>query len=147
MQKLDQLTVVPNRPQGGERLLIRGLTMNTAMLILAATVLGIIGQLMLKQGMTAMGPLSVSLPSVPTIIWRMITSPMVIGGLAIYGFGTFFWLITLSRLELSYVYPFISLNQVIVFLIAWVILREEVSPMRALGVAIICAGMLLVARS
>jgi drug/metabolite transporter (DMT)-like permease len=147
MQKLDRLAVAPAQKPGSERSFMRGLSMSTMMLILAATVLGIIGQLMLKQGMTAMGPLSVSLPGVPTIIWRMITSPMVIGGLAIYGFGTFFWLITLSRLELSFVYPFISLNQVIVFLIAWVILREEVSPMRAMGVAVICAGMLLVARS
>jgi drug/metabolite transporter (DMT)-like permease len=147
MLKIDELPAAPVSPKGGERMLMKGLSMNTAMLILAATVLGIAGQLMLKQGMTAMGPLSVSFAGVPQIVWRMITSPMVIGGLAIYGFGTFFWLITLSRLELSFVYPFVTLNQVIVFLIAWVVLREQVSPMRALGVAVICVGMLLIART
>jgi multidrug transporter EmrE-like cation transporter len=123
------------------------MTGSTLLLITAATILGITGQLMLKQGMGAMGPLSVSANSVPMIIWRIITSPWVMGGLLIYGVGTFFWLITLSRIELSVAYPFVSLNQVIIFFIAWFVLREEVSPARAIGVAIICAGMILVARS
>lgn len=147
MQQIEELAGSPPRIAFGERQLIGGLSMSTALLILTATVFGIVGQVMLKQGMTVMGPLSVSLSSVPQIVWKMVTSPMVIGGLAVYGFGTFFWLVTLSRLELSFVYPFISLNQVIVFFIAWFVLREEVSPMRAFGVVVICAGMLLIART
>jgi multidrug transporter EmrE-like cation transporter len=123
------------------------MTGSTLLLITAATILGITGQLMLKQGMGAMGPLSISTSSVPMIIWQILTSPWVMGGLFIYCVGTFFWLITLSRIELSVAYPFVSLNQVIIFLIAWVVLREEISPARAIGVAVICAGMILVARS
>lgn len=125
----------------------RGVAMSTVMLILAATVLGVIGQMMLKQGMTQMGPLSLSLDNTPQIVWRIATAPMVIGGLLIYAIGTFFWLITLSRIELSVAYPFVSLNHVIIFLLAWLILREHISPLRAVGVLVICAGMLLVARS
>jgi drug/metabolite transporter (DMT)-like permease len=33
------------------------------------------------------------------------------------------------------------------FLIGWLILREQVSPTRFAGVAVICLGMILVARS
>lgn len=124
-----------------------GIVMSTVMLILAATALGVIGQMMLKQGMTQMGPLNLTVGSTPRIVWDIATSPMVVGGLLIYGVGTFFWLITLSRIELSVAYPFVSLNHVIIFLLAWLVLKEQISPMRAAGVIVICAGMLLVARS
>jgi multidrug transporter EmrE-like cation transporter len=126
---------------------IGGLTMDTWMLILIATVMGIAGQTMLKHGMTQMGPLNVSADSVMQIVWQIVRSPFVVGGLLIYGFGTFFWLITLSRIDLTIAYPMVSLNHVLLFLIGWLILREQVSPTRFAGVAVICLGMILVARS
>lgn len=126
---------------------IGGLTMSTWMLILVATVMGIVGQTMLKHGMNQMGPLSLSGGSVPGIVLQIVRSPFVIGGLLIYGFGTFFWLVTLSRIDLSVAYPFVSLNHVLLFFIGWLILRESVTPLRAAGVAVICVGMILVARS
>lgn len=125
----------------------RGITMSTVMLVLAATVLGVIGQIMLKQGMTQMGPLNLTVGSAPQLVWRIATAPMVVAGLLVYGVGTFFWLITLSRIELSVAYPFVSLNHVVIFLLAWLVLREQISPLRAAGVLVICVGMLLVARS
>lgn len=123
------------------------LAMSTIMLILIATTLGVIGQMMLKQGMGAMGPLALTLETAPGIVWRIVTSPMVIGGLLVYGIGTFFWLVTLSRIDLSVAYPFVSLNHIIIFLLAWLVLHEQVNPLRAAGVIVICAGMLMVARS
>ncbi len=147
MQKVDELAMPAQRPEAAPRKGFFGMDTSTVMLILIATVIGVIGQMMLKQGMTAMGPLALSVESTPGIIWRIVTSPMVIGGLLVYGAGTFFWLVTLSRIELSVAYPFVSLNHVIIFLLAWLVLREAVSPMRAAGVLVICIGMILVARS
>ncbi|NWF78729.1 MAG: EamA family transporter [Chloroflexi bacterium] len=126
---------------------VGGIPVDTLLLILAATVLGVIGQLLLKHGMGGMGPLSVSLVGVPKIVWQIATSPFVVGGLLMYVIGTFFWLITLSRLDLSFAYPFVSLNQVLVFIASWLVLHEEVNPLRALGMFVICIGILLVARS
>lgn len=126
---------------------IGGLTMSTWTLIIIATVMGIAGQTMLKHGMNQMGPLSISGETVPQVVLQIVRSPFVIGGLLIYGFGTFFWLVTLSRIDLSVAYPFVSLNHVLLFLIGWLILRESVSPLRAAGVGVICVGMILVARS
>lgn len=149
MQQIEELGPARGEPRGvaAKWRGVFSMDSSTVMLILAATALGVIGQLMLKQGMSAMGPLNLSAGSAPQIAWRMATAPMVIGGLLVYGAGTFFWLITLSRIELSVAYPFVSLNHVIIFALAWLVLREQVSPMRAAGVVVICIGMLLVARS
>ncbi|MEI7643962.1 MAG: EamA family transporter [Chloroflexales bacterium] len=146
MQKIDEIAALPSTVTIAPRGKIR-MSMSTIVLILLATALGIGGQFMLKYGMGQMGPLSLSTGSIFQIIWQIATAPYVIGGLLIYGVGTFFWLITLSRIELSVAYPFVSLNQVLILLIAWLVLREQISPMRAAGVIIICIGMLLVARS
>jgi multidrug transporter EmrE-like cation transporter len=115
--------------------------------ILLATVLGVIGQLMLKQGMASMGVLQFSTGAVPSILLRMATSPWVIGGLLVYGSGTFFWLLVLNRVPLSYSYPFIALGIVVGFLAAWIIFRESIPPSRWIGMAVIVAGLLLVART
>jgi len=146
MQKIEEISALPSPAA----ITSRGkstMSMSTVVLILLATALGIGGQFMLKYGMGQMGPLSLSVASIPQIIAKIVTAPYVIGGLIVYGVGTFFWLITLSRIELSVAYPFVSLNQVLIFVIAWLVLHEQISPQRGIGVTIICIGMLLVARS
>jgi drug/metabolite transporter (DMT)-like permease len=115
--------------------------------ILLSTVLGVAGQLLLKQGMTQMGALQLSFAAVPSILWRMATSPYVIGGLMVYVSGTFFWLIVLNRVQLSYAYPFASLSYVLITLSAWILLQEDIRPLRWIGMLVICAGVFLVSRS
>lgn len=125
----------------------RGIALSTMLVIGCSLVLSVIGQALLKYGMGQMGPLSINVASLPQIAWQIAISPYVIGGLLVYGVATFFWLITLSRVDLSVAYPSLSLTQVLVLGVAWLILREEISPLRVAGVLVICLGMLLVARS
>jgi multidrug transporter EmrE-like cation transporter len=120
--------------------------LTTLMPLLLATLLGVAGQLVLKYAMSQMGALQLS-AGVPMLIWRMATSPYVIGGLLIYGLGTFFWLIFLSRVPLSYAYPFISLGIVLGLLSAWGLFHEQVPPLRWFGMLVVCAGVLLVSRT
>lgn len=121
--------------------------MSTWFLILLATIFGIVSQTMLKYGMNNLGPVTLNGSQIPATVWKIATSPLVIGGLMIYGSGTFFWLVTLSRIDLSMAYPFASLSHAILFLIGWLVLREKVNPMRASGVFLVCLGMLMVAFS
>lgn len=125
----------------------RGIALSTLLIIGCSLVLSVIGQALLKYGMGQMGPLNISAASLPSIAWQIIFSPYVIGGLMVYAVATFFWLITLSRVDLSVAYPSLSLTQVLVLGVAWLILREEISPLRVAGVLVICMGMLLVAKS
>jgi len=121
--------------------------MTTILLILAATLTGVVGQLTLKYGMSQMGPLSLMPAQVPSIIWRIATNPFVVGGLLIYVSGTLFWLVALSRVDLSYAYPFASLSYVLIFFASWFLLGEHITVLRAVGMLVICSGVLLVARS
>lgn len=122
--------------------------MNIAIIyILISVVGGAVGQVLLKQGMASMGPLTISGDQVLPILWRMITSPYIIIGLGIYGMGTLFWLVALSRVELSYAYPFASLSYVLMLAASWLIFSEHISLLRLLGTFVIMVGVLLISRS
>jgi len=121
--------------------------MLTLILILIPTVTGVAGQLLLKVGMSQLGALEISVAAIPSLIMRIILSPYIIVGLAIYFGGVFFWLLALNRADLSYVYPFASLSYVLITLASWLLLHEAVPPMRWIGLVVICIGVMLVARS
>lgn len=63
--------------------------------------------------------------------------------IACLGLGTLVWLLTLSSMEVSKAYPMLSLSFVLTTIIARVHLKETVSPVRWIGVCLICAGAAL----
>lgn len=117
------------------------------LLILIPTVAGVIGQLMLKVGMSSMGALDINAAAIPSIIMKIATNPMIVVGLAIYMGGVFFWLLALNRLQLSYLYPFASLSYVLITIAAAVFLHEQIPSLRWVGLVVICVGVALVAKS
>jgi drug/metabolite transporter (DMT)-like permease len=121
--------------------------MDTLVYIVPSILASVIGQLLLKRGMTGLGPLSLGEGNVLSMVWSMATSPWVLLGLMCYVGGTLFWLIALSRAELSFVYPFAALSMALIILSSWLIFGESISVARVFGVATIVAGVLIVARS
>ena len=121
--------------------------MDALVYILPSVFAGVIGQLLLKRGMLAMGPLSMGEGNVLSLVWSIVTNPWVIFGLALYAGGTMFWLVALSRAELSFVYPFTTLSMGLIILLSWLIFGEAISVVRLIGIVTIAAGVLLVARS
>lgn len=115
--------------------------MSPVVLILSSVFLGVIGQLILKAGMTRIGPLALRQDRPYRTAWRVFSTPVVWIGLSLYGLGTFFWLVALSQVELGYAYPFISLSYVLILMTSWWLFGEKISPMRALGVLVICVGV------
>lgn len=121
--------------------------MDTLVYILPSVFAGVIGQLLLKRGMAAMGPLSLGGGNVLSLIWSIATNPWVIIGLACYVGGVLFWLIALSRADLSFVYPFATLSMALIVISSALIFGENISTGRLIGIITIAAGVLIVARS
>lgn len=122
--------------------------MNIAIVYILVSVLaGGIGQVILKKGMADMGPLTLSVGQLGSILWRMATNPYVIVGLGIYAMGTILWLTALSRIELSYAYPFASLGYVIMLVASWQLFHEDISLLRLIGCAIVIFGVILISKT
>ena len=115
--------------------------------IVVSGALGVAGQLVLKWSVADLGPLDLRLNTALPVIWALATNSLVILGLGITVSGTFFWLVALSRVDLSYAYPFASLNYIFVLLCSWWILGERPSPVRVIGVVVICLGVWAISRT
>ena len=106
------------------------------------------GQLALKAGMNQIGAIDIgNLRMVVGLVGRVFTTPTVLTGVALYVASSFFWLIALSQVELSYAYPFVGLGYVLVALFSWLVLGEALTLLRWAGIALIVAGVVLVSRS
>ena len=114
--------------------------------ILLSVTMGVVGQLFIKRGLNSLGSVDYASGLIGAYI-RIFLTPYVVAGLSIYFLGVFFWLYALSKVDLSFAYPFVSLSYVLVLLISWVILGEHITGLRWAGVGLICAGVFIVSRS
>jgi len=122
-------------------------TASTASLIVFGVLLNAAAQLLLKIGVTPLGPLSVSLADAMPTTLRVLSQWPVLGGLVCYVVSVGVWVVALSRVDVSVAYPMLSLGYVVNALAAWWLLGEQVGPARAAGVLLILGGVWLVARS
>lgn len=107
-------------------------------------------QIMLKQGMLTLGPLA---PSEPTTAWslvllvlKVVFHPWVFVGLVTFVVSMASHLFVLSKVELSFAYPFLSLAYVAVAAASWWLFAENLNAWRMGGIALICAGTVLIAQ-
>ena len=61
--------------------------------------------------------------------------------------GHLLWIKVLSKVELSYAYPMVSLGYVLVMIFSYFLFKENITPLRIAGVLFIILGVVLVARS
>jgi multidrug transporter EmrE-like cation transporter len=114
-------------------------------LILLSVGLSALAQLLLKIGVDRSG--AVSQGESASGLFAMLMSPMVIGGLALYGVGAMVWLFVLGKAPLSLAYPFVGLGFILTAALGVFVLNEGVSAGRIAGTLLIALGCVLVARS
>lgn len=104
-------------------------------------------QLMLKQGMTVMGPLSFAGVNPLVKVLQIVFNPWIFLGLCTFVISMASHLFVLSKVELSFAYPFLSLAYVAVAVFAYFVFREDLNAWRIAGIAFICVGTVLIAQS
>jgi drug/metabolite transporter (DMT)-like permease len=104
-------------------------------------------QLMLKQGMLNLGPLSFTADTFIVRIFQIVFSPWVFAGLVTFVISMASHLYVLSKVELSFAYPFLSLAYVAVAAFAYFIFHEDMNAWRIAGIGFICVGTVLIAQS
>jgi drug/metabolite transporter (DMT)-like permease len=121
---------------------------NSIPLIVLSLLCGIGGQLTLKAGMSQIGRIGEdSLGEPLQIALKVLASPYVVGGLALYVLGAAAWLTVLSRVPLSAAYPVLAISYAITPALAWLLLGEAVPATRWFGIITICLGVILVSQS
>lgn len=117
--------------------------MSMVLVILGSIACAVGGQLSLKSGMNRIGRVT---RSAHKLDWRA-GAPGLFAGLSFYGVSTVLWLYALSRVELSYAFPFLSLSFVAIMVGARFALSEPLHRNRLAGSAFIILGVILVGLS
>lgn len=109
--------------------------------------LGAAGQLLLKHGMTKHGHVSMKLKSLHRDMYNLYFHRYIIMGGSLFIISLALWTIVLSKLDLSYAYPLVSANFVIISLLSKIFFREEITRSRWLSIFVILLGVVLVTMS
>jgi drug/metabolite transporter (DMT)-like permease len=125
-----------------------GLHTKTYILIAMMVVFGPFGNVMLGKGMKQIGPVTSLAPMdlVHTFVHVFTTETIWLG---IASLLTFFisYMLVLSRADYSFVQPASSFAYVVLALLARFLLKEAITPLRWMGVAVICLGVLVVGQT
>ena len=115
-------------------------------LILFSVLLNCSAQLLMRKGMLVNGEISkigILLTSIP----QMITNLYLWGAMICYAVSILVWMIVLSKVEVSYAYPFLSVGYVLSAVVGYIWFSENISPIRIVGILVICIGVVLISRS
>ena len=103
-------------------------------------------QLMLKAGMTNMGAISFTADTAILRIVQIVFSPWVFAGLCTFVISMASHLFVLSKVDISFAYPFLSLAYVAVAIFAWLVFKEDLGAFKIAGIALICLGTVFIAQ-
>ncbi|MBU2589404.1 MAG: EamA family transporter [Nanoarchaeota archaeon] len=121
--------------------------MSYKIILFIGILMGVIAQLIMKLGMKRHGKVKLSLKRIHRDILRIYLNVFVFLGVFLYLFAFFIWIFVISKIDLSYAYPLVSVNFVLIALASKIFFKESVSKKRWLSILIILIGVLLVTMS
>lgn len=116
-------------------------------MILVMVVCANAGDLLLKRGMTQIGPVQLSLAGIEHAFRLTIFNGIIWTGILFLTGFMVSYMTVLSWADYSYVMPAGAFGYAILTFMAVIFLHESVSPRRWIGVALICVGVLLVGQT
>lgn len=99
-----------------------------------------IALLLEKMGLNQLGGITLS----PQGVFRAMTNPLVVSGILLSGVGLIFWLVVLSRFNLSHIQPFGAVMFIVIALLSMFVLHEVITPIRWAGIVVIVIGAYLI---
>jgi undecaprenyl phosphate-alpha-L-ara4N flippase subunit ArnE len=123
----------------------RRLSITSIGLLLCAVLLAATGQLLLKHGMQVATARAHA--NGGSLVVAAATSPMVLGGLAVFAISAVAWLAVLARVPLSIAYPFNALSYLIILTASVFLLHERTNLLTWGGSLLVVSGLIIVVLS
>ena len=121
--------------------------MNYFALIMLGVMLNAGAQLLLKEGMRRIGFFEFAWTNVVPVGLQVAANPFVLAGIFTYVVSVGVWLLVLSRVEVSFAYPLLSVGYIVNAVAGYYLFQENLSLTRITGILIIIVGVYLVTRS
>jgi drug/metabolite transporter (DMT)-like permease len=115
-------------------------------LVLCSVVLTSYAQLIVKWRVSRAGPLPLDFIKKVLFLVGMLFDPWVMTGLLSALLAGLAWMAAMTKLELSFAYPFVSLSFVLVFVSSAFLFHETITTPKILGMLLIIAGIIVIGR-
>lgn len=103
-----------------------------------------LSQTLLKQGMVKIGAFDLSGTNALGMVARIAFDPWVVGGLVVMAISMAAHLWVLSRVPLTFAFPFIALSYVVVLAIGYFLFKESLNLYHFAGTALIIGGIVCI---
>ena len=80
------------------------------------------------------------------LLFTVVFDPFILSGLTATFISGLFWMATMTKLDISYAYPFTSLAFVLVLIFSYLLLGEPMSVQKVLGVFFIMLGIFITSK-
>ena len=116
-------------------------------IFLGATVLfTVIGQLAIRQQLGEVDDVPRGLELFRFLLGFVLTRPVVLAAFGAAFLASLFWMATLTRFELSFAYPFLAVNFVVVFFLSIAAFGETINSYKIAGLLLVCGGLAVLAQ-
>lgn len=105
------------------------------------------GQLILKWRITHYGQLPESINDKLYFVAKLALDPFLISGFASTIIAAIFWIAAMTKFDISYAYPFMSLAFVLVLILSVWLFKEPINLNKMIGMAFIVIGIIISSRS
>ena len=114
--------------------------------MLGSVLFTVYGQLVVKWQVGKAGALPATIGEKISFLAHLVLNPWILSAMAAGFFALLSWLGAMTKFELSYAYPFMSLAFVFVLILSVVLFHESLSGPKVLGVVLIIAGIAVASR-
>ena len=105
------------------------------------------GQILVRRGMLQVGSLENYAPgALIAYFWHALCNPYVIGGTVLNAAFYFLFLAALSWTDVTIALPMTAIEYAFAAVLAILLLKESVPPIRWMGIALVIIGVILIAR-
>lgn len=103
-------------------------------------------QLIMRWQVSAAGPLPSNLSDKMGYVIALLMNPWVMSGIVATFLAGVSWMLVMTKFEISYAYPFVSLNYILVLVAGFLLFQETISITKLAGSALVVLGIIVIAR-
>lgn len=121
--------------------------MGSYIYILGTIIFTVYGQIIIKWRMLFYKNLPSDSVEKVFFLLKLLLDPFILSGFIAAFVASLFWMVAMTRFEISYAYPFTSLSFVLVFIISIFLFSETISLGKIVGLLLIVAGVIVTSKS
>lgn len=114
--------------------------------IVATIIFTVYSQLIMRWQVGEAGALPTDSPGKVNYIVALLFNPWVLSGVVATFLAGISWMLAMTKFEISYAYPFVSLNYILVLVAGFLLFNESITVTKLAGSALVVLGIIVIAK-